>query len=88
MSNIKKVVQPINAPTIPERTLAKPTKSEIVLNLMRRDHGATLSELVEATNWQAHTTRAMMTGLRKKGYAIERIKRDGASCYFLSIPDS
>jgi hypothetical protein len=53
------------------------TKSARVLDLMEREMGATLAELIEATGWQAHTIRAALTGLRKKGHAIERRKRDG-----------
>ena len=35
---------------------------------MQRKTGATLDDLVEATGWLPHTTRAALTGLRKKGY--------------------
>ena len=59
------------------------TKSSAVLTLMQRDQGATLAELVEETGWQPHTTRAMLTGLRKKGHAIGRRKRDGVTFYHL-----
>jgi transcription initiation factor IIE alpha subunit len=59
------------------------TKSARVLDLMEREMGATLAELIEATGWQAHTIRAALTGLRKKGHAIERRKRDGLTCYHI-----
>src|SRR5829696_6981469 len=36
--------------------------------------GATLNDMVEATGWLPHTTRAALTGLRHKGYAIARGK--------------
>jgi DNA-binding IclR family transcriptional regulator len=65
-----------------------PTKSATVLTLLRREDGATLAELVEATNWQPHTTRAMLTGLRKKGHAIERGKRENVTCYHVPITDA
>ena len=65
-----------------------PTKSSAVLTLLQRDEGATLTELVEATGWQPHTTRAMLTGLRKKGHAIERRKRDDVTCYHLPLDDA
>ena len=61
------------------------TKSSLVLTLMQRDQGATLAELVDATGWQSHTTRAMLTGLRKKGHAIGRRKRDGVTFYHLPL---
>src|SRR3984957_9178347 len=41
-----------------------------VIGLLERDHGATIAELIAATGWLAHTTRAALTGLRKRGYAV------------------
>ena len=41
-----------------------------VIELLQRDHGATIDELIAATGWLAHTTRAALTGLRKRGYAV------------------
>jgi len=38
-------------------------------------------ELVTATGWLPHTTRAALTGLRKKGHVVEKTKRDDATCY-------
>jgi hypothetical protein len=58
-----------------------PTKSATVLALLGRTDGATLSELIEATGWLPHTTRAALTGFRKKGHEIARTKREGATCY-------
>jgi hypothetical protein len=63
--------------------LVSATKSATVLDLLRREQGSTLAELVDATAWQPHTTRAMLTGLRKKGHAIERRKRGDLTCYHL-----
>ena len=60
------------------------TKSALVLSLLRRDPGATLAELVDATGWLPHTTRAALTGLRKKGHSIDRRKRGEETCYHLS----
>lgn len=57
------------------------TKITKVLALMGREQGATLDELTAATDWQPHSTRAALTGLRKKGHAIGRTKRDGVTCY-------
>jgi len=52
-----------------------------VLNLLRRDEGATLAEMIAATGWLPHTTRAALTGLRKKGHAIAKGSRDNTTCY-------
>jgi hypothetical protein len=54
-----------------------------VLELLGRDEGATLTELITATGWLPHTTRAALTGLRKKGHVLARSKRDAATCYRL-----
>lgn len=59
----------------------RPTKTSGVLDLLRRDEGATLPELIAATDWLPHTTRAALTGLRKRGHTINRGKRDGVTCY-------
>jgi hypothetical protein len=55
-----------------------------VLALLRRKNGATLAELVAATDWQPHTTRAALTGLRKRGHVIEKSQRGGATIYRIS----
>jgi hypothetical protein len=57
------------------------TKTEAVLELLNRPEGATSAELIEATGWLPHTTRAALTGLRKKGHSIERTKRGDQTCY-------
>lgn len=57
------------------------TKSARVVELLSRKDGATILDLVEATGWLPHTARAALTGLKKKGHAIARETRDGASVY-------
>jgi hypothetical protein len=59
------------------------SKSARVVGLLSRDHGATLAELVAATGRLPHTTRAALTGLRKRGYAVarERSNSDRESTY-------
>ncbi|WP_334656582.1 DUF3489 domain-containing protein [Sphingomonas panaciterrae] len=59
----------------------KQTKAALVLALLGRGEGATLTELVEATGWLPHTTRAALTGLRRKGRSLAKSKRDGVTCY-------
>jgi Protein of unknown function (DUF3489) len=59
------------------------TKLARVLELLQRDCGATLEELIAATDWLPHTTRAALTGLRKRGCAvtIDRHDRERGSTY-------
>ncbi len=62
---------------------ANPTKSATILKLLRRPKGASIDQLQKATDWQAHSIRAALTGLRKKGHEIERNGKDrkGATVY-------
>ncbi len=53
-----------------------PTKSATILKLLRRPKGASIDQLQKATDWQAHSIRAALTGLRKKGHEIERSGKD------------
>lgn len=62
----------------------KGSKKELVLGLLRRPGGSTLNELVTATGLLPHTTRAALTGLRKKGHVLEKAKRDDATCYHIA----
>jgi len=61
------------------------SKLATVVTLLRRDGGATIDELASATQWLPHTTRAALTGLRKRGYGIGRRKaNDGSSAYVIA----
>src|SRR5215207_9920596 len=61
------------------------TKQGRVVTLLGRDSGASLSELIAATGWLPHTTRAALTGLRHKGFVLDRGKRaDGTTVYRIS----
>jgi Protein of unknown function (DUF3489) len=40
-----------------------------------------LGELIHITDWLPHTTRAALTGLRKRGLNIERRREDGMTRY-------
>lgn len=59
------------------------TKQAAVITLLRRPHGATLSEIVEATGWQPHSVRGLFSGtLRKKlGLSITSEKADRGRVY-------
>jgi hypothetical protein len=65
------------------------TKIANVLELLQRDQGATLDEVVAATGWLPHTSRAALTGLRKRGYGISRRARtEGGLAYAVSAAQS
>lgn len=60
------------------------SKTARIAVLMQREEGATLEEMIAATGWLPHTTRAALTGLRKKGHAIQRSVMDGISRYTIT----
>jgi hypothetical protein len=58
------------------------TKQALVVGMLAKEDGATLDALIEATGWLPHTTRAALTGLRKRGYSLERTRdRERGSVY-------
>ena len=82
-------VEARDAPQLREPAPAGPSaprggsKLAQVIELLQRDHGATIDELIAATGWLPHTTRAALTGLRKRGYAvaINRSDKERGSFY-------
>jgi hypothetical protein len=63
------------------------TKIARVIELLQRDQGAKLDELVAATGWLPHTARAALTGLRHRGYDVrlERGENGRASVYRAAV---
>jgi len=68
-----------HAETRPPRAGSKLAR---VIDLLRRSEGATILHLMEATGWLPHTTRAALTGLRKRGYAVVRERVDGGDSIY------
>ena len=75
--------RPLQAePAHPSQHPREGSKQAIVVGLLSRPKGASLDDLVGATGWLPHTTRAALTGLRRRGFAIERVPADdGRSLY-------
>lgn len=62
------------------------TKIAGVVGLLQRADGATLDEVIAATGWLPHTSRAALTGLRKRGYAIEKhLNAEGRRGYIVGV---
>ncbi|WP_310533302.1 DUF3489 domain-containing protein [Novosphingobium sp.] len=61
----------------PKRT----TKIDQIVTMLTCAAGATLDELFASTGWQPHTTRAALTGLKKKGHIVTSEKLDGVRRY-------
>lgn len=71
-----------NAQTEVPAPAARVSKSAAVIKLLSRNRGATLVEIMTATDWQAHSSRAFLTGLRKKGVnLLKETRRDGETSY-------
>ena len=63
------------------------SKQALLVQLLSRPEGASLDDLLSATGWLPHTTRAALTGLRQRGFEIERFDEDGGSVYRLRAPE-
>ena len=52
------------------------TKIARVIELLQRNQGARLDELISATGWLPHTARAALTGVRHRGYDVRLERRE------------
>ena len=58
--------------------------------MFRRTEGATIVQIIQATNWASDTVRGFPAGLKRKGIKVETLERirkigtakDGANCSF------
>ncbi|MFN2310267.1 MAG: DUF3489 domain-containing protein [Gammaproteobacteria bacterium] len=79
------------APDSPTKTEASPkghtprkgTKQAALIDLLKRPEGATIDEIVTATQWQKHTARGAMSGALKKrlGLTITSEKMERGRVY-------
>ena len=64
----KKTIKTTKSRTRRRKAPAAPSKTEtkhiIVLGLLRRAAGASIAEIIEATNWQPHSVRGFFSGAR------------------------
>ena len=67
------------APRIDSPRLRSGTKQEAVIALLKSEAGATVEEIMAATNWAGHTTRGFLSGALKKklGLAVTSEKVEG-----------
>lgn len=74
------------------KTTAAPAKAvskrDQLIALLSRDEGATLNQMIAATGWLPHTTRAALTGLKKKGHKIASDKPDGVRVYRIAAAET
>jgi hypothetical protein len=58
------------------------SKQALIIKMLSRKAGAMLEALVDATGWLPHTTRAALTGLRKRGYTVLLERQDGKPSHY------
>jgi hypothetical protein len=97
----KNAIEPSEAPQPEARNVASPdegghparvvprdgSKLALVVEHLQRADGVTILDLTQTTGWLPHTTRAALTGLRKRGYAVIR-ERIGAGDSVYRISDA
>ena len=78
----RKTTKRTPAPAAPHRS---GTKQAQMIELLSRETGATIADIVAATGWQPHTVRGAMAGALKKklGLTITSQKVDGQRVYQL-----
>lgn len=48
-------------------SVTKPTKTDMIIDLLKRKDGASVAEIANVTDWQAHSVRGFLSGtVRKK----------------------
>ena len=63
------------------------SKKALLITLLSSNDGASITALMQATDWQPHTIRAALSGLRKRGFTLDRSQSNGQSHYrLLSAP--
>jgi hypothetical protein len=62
-------------------------KFEIVISLLRRPEGATVGELVEATGWQPHSVRALISKAVKKKQIINVVSERAGKIRVYRVPN-
>ena len=65
------------------------TKISNVIEMLGQDSGATIDEIIALTGWLPHTSRAALTGLRKRGYVLvsDRSDRTRSTVYRIACRD-
>lgn len=74
---------PLTATLQRRRATRTGSKQALLIAMLRRDEGATIEQIVEATGWQRHTCRGAISGTLKKklGLAVISGKIDGRRVY-------
>ena len=81
---------PASAPAKPKRTERGDTKLATVVGLLTRPEGATIAQIMTATDWQQHSVRGFLAGtVKKKGYTLTNSKEgDGDRVYRIATDEA
>jgi hypothetical protein len=70
---------PTAAPQAPAPApLARTSRQDTLLGLLRRPEGATIADLTEATGWQAHSVRGALSGIIGKKLGLKVVSEKEA----------
>ena len=58
------------------------TKRALLVELLSQPGGAAIADLQKTTGWLPHTVRAALTGLRKKGFAVDRERNESGQTVY------
>ena len=77
----------VDQQTSPAHSPRAGSKQARIIALLQREEGASLDDLVAATGWLPHTTRAALTGLRQRGHVLlKSAGEDGRTRYRIADP--
>jgi DNA-binding IclR family transcriptional regulator len=69
-----------------ESTAPRVTKTAKLLALLQTGTGASLEDMTDLTDWQPHTVRAALTGLKKKGHVINKHVEGNTTIWSVKVP--
>ena len=61
---------------IARKSTDQPSKQDLVLGLLRRKEGATVSAIMKVTGWQQHSVRGFLAGVVRKKLKLHLTSRD------------
>jgi hypothetical protein len=65
-----------------KKKLYASSKQELLVEILSKKSGANIDAIVKATGWLPHTSRAMISNLRKSGHKVETEPgKDGKAVY-------
>ena len=65
----------------------KPGKIDQIIAMMRRPKGASISDLIKATDWQAHSVRGAISGTIRKKQGLNVISEKSGDVRLYRIAD-